>query len=528
MFNSLRPGSGAAKQAAATTAAAEPQQQAASASAAPAPAAPAEQPHPPLPPTTTATNNLPRHDSTPLPHLPGVARANPSAIGRSPSTGLPPVLPGQPSLTTPTRAGSNGSNGATATATTANGQNNSNHNAAASSPGPGTLGEDDVEPSRERIDALYELAEEERLAAAGRQAAGRVLPDLLNVAGVLTDGASAMVDDSFLKCFQTNHADPWNWNAYLWPAWAVGVVLRYCVLFPLRLALLLTSLAGFFAVFFTTKALLPEGERKLRVQRRLVRFMCGMFVASWTGVVRFHGARPSGGAGRVWVANHTSMIDYIVLSSHSTFAVIMQLQPGWVGFLMKHVLDVLGCVWFNRTDAKDRHVVFSRMSEHVHDPLTTPLLVFPEGTCVNNEYCVMFKRGAFELNATVHPVAIKYNKIFVDAFWNSKRQSFTAYLIRLMTSWAVVADVWFLEPQTRREGESADAFASRVQAAIAARAGLRVVPWDGYLKYYFLGERHPHLIEKRRKVWADHVSRHLLRKNGGVSGALEAEAKKDK
>jgi len=27
-----------------------------------------------------------------------------------------------------------------------------------------------------------------------------------------------------------------------------------------------------------------------------------------------------------------------------------------------------------------------------------------------------------------------------------------------------------------------------------------VVPWDGYLKYYNLGEKHPQLIEKRRKV----------------------------
>ena len=50
---------------------------------------------------------------------------------------------------------------------------------------------------------------------------------------------------------------------------------------------------------------------------------------------------------------------------------------------------------------------------------------------VNNEYCVMFKRGAFDLGATVCPIAIKYNKIFVDAFWNSKRQSFTAHLVRV-------------------------------------------------------------------------------------------------
>jgi glycerol-3-phosphate O-acyltransferase 3/4 len=54
-----------------------------------------------------------------------------------------------------------------------------------------------------------------------------------------------------------------------------------------------------------------------------------------------------------------------------------------------------------------------------------------QGTCVNNEFCVMFKRGAFDLDAAVFPIAIRYNKIFVDAFWNSKKQSFTAHLVRL-------------------------------------------------------------------------------------------------
>jgi glycerol-3-phosphate O-acyltransferase 3/4 len=83
-----------------------------------------------------------------------------------------------------------------------------------------------------------------------------------------------------------------------------------------------------------------------------------------------------------------------------------------------------------QVQVKDRDVVHKRMLEHVHDPAAMPLLVFPEGTCVNNEYSVMFKRGAFDLGATVCPVAIKYNKIFVDAFWNSRRQAFTTYIVR--------------------------------------------------------------------------------------------------
>jgi glycerol-3-phosphate O-acyltransferase 3/4 len=49
------------------------------------------------------------------------------------------------------------------------------------------------------------------------------------------------------------------------------------------------------------------------------------------------------------------------------------------------VLNSLGCLWFNRTEVKDRHIVARRMREHVHRGDSTPLLIFPEGTCVNNE-----------------------------------------------------------------------------------------------------------------------------------------------
>lgn len=41
------------------------------------------------------------------------------------------------------------------------------------------------------------------------------------------------------------------------------------------------------------------------------------------------------------------------------------------------------------------------------------------------------------------------------------RQSFTMHLLRLMTSWAVVCDVWYLEPQTLQKGETPIEFAER-------------------------------------------------------------------
>lgn len=60
---------------------------------------------------------------------------------------------------------------------------------------------------------------------------------------------------------------------------------------------------------------------------------------------------------------------------------------------------------------------------------------------------------------------------------------------KLLTSWALVADVYFLPPQQMQEGESAVDFAQRVQKMIADVAQLRIVPWDGYLKYYNLASK---------------------------------------
>ncbi|XP_031486729.1 glycerol-3-phosphate acyltransferase 9 [Nymphaea colorata] len=336
------------------------------------------------------------------------------------------------------------------------------------------------------------------------------LSDLLNVAPALSEAAGAIVDDSFTRCFKSNPPEPWNWNVYLFPLWCLGVVIRYVFLFPLRCILLATGWGIFLTSFMLVHYLL-KGQNKTRrqLERYLVEFMCSVFVASWTGVVKYHGPRPSIRPRQVYVANHTSMIDFIVLEQMTAFAVMMQKHPGWVGLLQTTILESLGCIWFNRTEEKDRQIVAKKMKDHIENTESNPLLIFPEGTCVNNDYTVMFKKGAFELGCTVCPVAIKYNKIFVDAFWNSKKQSFTMHLLRLMTSWAVVCDVWYLEPQTLKPGETSIEFAERVRDMISVRAGLKKVPWDGYLKYY---RPSPKLTEMKQKMFAESVLRRLEEK----------------
>ena len=326
-----------------------------------------------------------------------------------------------------------------------------------------------------------------------------ILPSILNCSGVVQDACNAIVDDSFNRCFQMKDQRPWNFNFYLYPIWVVGFVIRHCVLLPLRFTWLVLSLVMFFLLFFIVHYTMPEKKAQV-VKRKLLEYLAAAFVMSWTGVIKYHGPKPTRRGGCVYVSNHTSMIDYHVVAQVSLFACIMQKHPGWVGFIQNTALKAVDCITFNRTDIKDKQAVSRRLKEHVRDPTKLPLLIFPEGTCVNNEHCVMFKRGAFDLGVPVCPIAIKYDKTFVDAFWNSRKQSFSAHLIKLMSSWSVVADVWFMEPQTIRENETSIEFAERVRAMIAKKAGLKMVAWDGMLKYY---RPHPRERIARQKIFGE-------------------------
>lgn len=351
-------------------------------------------------------------------------------------------------------------------------------------------------------------------AASIQEAYGRSnlqLANFLDISTLLTEAVGAIIDDSFTCCFNSKPPEPWKWNRYLFSLWCCGsIVIRFGILFPIRFIILTVGWIIFLSMFIPVHFLL-KGHIKLRrkIEMYLLKLICRFHVASWTGVIRYHGPRPSLQPRQVFVANHTSMIDFVILEQMTVFAVIMQKHLGWVGLLQTSVMECVGCIWFNRNEAEDREIVTRKIRDHIRGAYSNPVLIFPEGTCVNNCYTVMFKKGAFELGCTVCPIAIKYNKVFADAFWNSKKQSFTMHLLQLMTSWAVVCDVWYLEPQNMKPGETPIEFAERVRDLISVQAGLKKVPWDGYLKH---SSPSPKLMEQKQQRFAESLLCHLGKK----------------
>jgi len=308
-------------------------------------------------------------------------------------------------------------------------------------------------------------------------------------------------EDEFSRCFLSRSYKPWNWTIYMFPAWLAGVFVRYFILFPARLFSLLLASALTVVSILVLKFVVKDKKRRLEVEGKVLTLYAQAWVMSWSGVVRYHGSWPKSAANQVYVANHSSLIDYILLLCLHPFSVVGQKQDGLVGILQTHLLASLGCIWFDRKNIRNREAVRASIKAHVTRGDVPPLLIFPEGTCVNNEYCVMFKRGAFELDVDVIPVAIKYNKLFADAFWNSRAESFASHILRLMKSWCVIADVWFLPPQRIAPDETPDEFANRVKQMICKQAQLSNKPYDGYLKHIAPSQKYVQARQMQAARW---------------------------
>lgn len=304
-------------------------------------------------------------------------------------------------------------------------------------------------------------------------------------------GVEAIIEDQVTSRFEAEELKSWNLltrtnrqyefiSGKLSVIWVSGFFFRYFFLLPMRV------LICFFGVLWLTfctaiVGYIPEGKFK-RWTTKSVSIMCFNILSSaLSAVITYHNPenRPRRG---ICVANHTSPIDALVLMCDNCYSLIGQRHGGFLGILQRALARASPHIWFERSEVKDREAVAKRLKEHVSVEENPPILIFPEGTCINNTSVMQFKKGSFEVGSVVYPVAIKYDPKFGDAFWNSSRYSMMQYLYMMMTSWAIVAEVWYLPPMEQKPGETAIDFANRVKSVIAKQGGLVDLMWDGQLK----------------------------------------------
>ncbi|XP_077991920.1 glycerol-3-phosphate acyltransferase 4-like [Glandiceps talaboti] len=305
-------------------------------------------------------------------------------------------------------------------------------------------------------------------------------------------GVESIIDDEVTKRFDAEELSSWNLltrtnqnyqflSIRLTVLWGVGFVIRYGILLPFRVSL--TVIGILWCMFsYAMIGYLPQGRLKRTIYLYISLITNRILCRCLSAVVNYHNKEYKAKGGGICVANHTSPIDVLILGGDNCYAMIGQQQGGFFGMMQRAFSRAESHIWFDRSEVKDRQLVSRRMKNHVDSPDTLPILIFPEGTCINNTSVMMFKKGCFEIGTTIYPIAIKYDARFGDAFWNSSKYSLLEYLVLMFTSWALVCDVWYLPPMTQKENESAAQFAGRVKSAIAKQGGLLDLVWDGQLK----------------------------------------------
>ncbi|XP_060707537.1 glycerol-3-phosphate acyltransferase 3 [Hemiscyllium ocellatum] len=316
--------------------------------------------------------------------------------------------------------------------------------------------------------------------------------DMSDVIYFSKKGLEAIVEDEVTTRFSSEELVLWNLltrtnrnfqhiSVRLTILWGLGVGFRYGVLLPLRLTLGLIGIS-WLVIGTTFVGQLPNSSVKMWLSE-LVHLMCYRICArGLSATIHYHNKENKPKRGGICVANHTSPIDVVILANDGGYAMVGQVHGGLMGIIQRSMVKACPHVWFERSEMKDRHLVLKRLSDHIADKTKLPILIFPEGTCINNTSVMMFKKGSFEVGGTIYPVAIKYDPQFGDAFWNSSKYGMVSYLLQMMTSWAIVCNVWYLPPMSRQEDEDAVQFANRVKAAIAQQGGLVDLAWDGALK----------------------------------------------
>ncbi|XP_046851674.1 glycerol-3-phosphate acyltransferase 4-like [Xenia sp. Carnegie-2017] len=314
---------------------------------------------------------------------------------------------------------------------------------------------------------------------------------LTDACDFLRGGTEAIIDDDVTKRFTAEELENWNllmrnntsksMGLKVTIIWAIGLFVRYVIFLPVRLTLAIIGVL-FIAVTGSLIGLMPENNFRKLLARKSMPIGFRILARGLSAVINFHNRENKAKGGGTCVANHTSPIDAIMLACDGNYSLVGQSQGGLFGFMQKSLSKAQDHIWFERSEMKDRLVVARRLREHVEDSEKDPILIFPEGTCINNTSVMMFKKGSFEIGGIIYPVAIKYDPLFSNAFWNSSQYSLVHYLLDIMSSWALVCDIWYLPPVQRQEGETAIELANRVKADIARQGGLVDLIWDGQLK----------------------------------------------
>ncbi|KRH93233.1 putative phosphate acyltransferase [Pseudoloma neurophilia] len=421
------------------------------------------------------------------------------------------------------------------------------------------------------------------------------LNDAVDLVGL---GTRSINSDSFTKCFEPISQLEMDNSGILY---IFSFMIRYFILLPLRIVFFIIGTLIFFGLFFlgctisyfqkrkifsfrnfSIKNTISNLFRRKSIQNKInmiksaqssknitnpqvktsslgnllieksFLFYCKIFCMSFGAIITHHGKKPSLNVPHIFIANHTSFLDFIVLSSYKyCHAIVAENHGGLFGFFLNKLLSKNGSLHFKRSEKNDKKLVLRKIEKHIN-LLQTPMLLFPEGTCVNNKYTVMFQKGVFQLNIVICPVIIKYKRKLFDPYWNRRKHTFTEHIFYLMSRWMIEVDVYWMDPISRKTNanqaskfntvqniaqdvaqdgkeklakeESVNEFIDRTKALISEKGGLINTNWNGYMKNQIIIKD----IDILRQAYKETYLKHIVKENDTLKYGAEKKGATNK
>lgn len=182
-------------------------------------------------------------------------------------------------------------------------------------------------------------------------------------------GAESIIQDEVTQRFSAEELRSWNLltrtdrgyhfiSVRLTILWCLGCFGRYCILAPFRVLIVSIGICWLVISTFLI-GYFPAGTLKKQLNRAASLMAHRMLCRAMSAVVTFHNIENRATAG-ICVANHTSPLDVIILSSDNCYAMVGQAHGGFLGLMQRALSRATAHIWFERSEVKDRHLVSQR------------------------------------------------------------------------------------------------------------------------------------------------------------------------
>lgn len=185
------------------------------------------------------------------------------------------------------------------------------------------------------------------------------------------NAAQAIAADLFTDSQNLGRLPGWNMmtrtdQGYAWSSpkftilWTMGFFVRWTILLPVR-TVIQTFAMLFLLISSVLVGLLPEGSFRTFLDHGMNSTFFRLLARSVSMDVEYKNTdnRPKNGS--ICVANHTSPLDIVVLSSDNYYSLVGQKHPGFLGTIEKALQKVSQHIWFDRFQAADRQFTKRRL-----------------------------------------------------------------------------------------------------------------------------------------------------------------------